>query len=83
MKHGLVSRGALLGTPRHSPSQVSDDSRTPSDFYDFQPSSSKNGIAAPYGRPGTPLTVRAVSPFLPFTSTSILLQAAGGAVSLA
>ena len=35
-----------------------------------------------YGRDGTPLTVRAVSPFLPVTSTSILVQAAGGAVSL-
>jgi hypothetical protein len=34
-----------------------------------------------YGRPGTPLTVRAVNP-LPVTSTSILLQAAGGALSL-
>lgn len=35
----------------------------------------------PYGRAATPLTVRAVNPFWPFTSTSILLQAAGGAVS--
>lgn len=37
---------------------------------------------SPYGRADTPLTVRAVKPGRPVTATSILLQAAGGAVSL-